>query len=187
MKRIRAPYLLIALLAVTFLSSAAHADSISINLTETIKKGAAGTTITFDATLTNLTGSTLFLNGDSSTTSSLFLTVLDGLFLANAPASLAGGASTGQIALFSVMIAPGTPLGTYGSNTFTILGGANSSSLTPLGTVTFTVNVTPAPEPSTVLLFGSGLLALGLLSRFRQTTRQAQLASSAPYLTRTKV
>ncbi len=174
MKRIRASSLLITLLAVAFLSTAAHADSISINLTETIKKGAAGTTISFDATLTNLTGSTLFLNGDSSTTSSLFLSVLDSLFLANAPASLAAGASTGQIGLFSVLIAPGTPLGTYGSNTFTILGGLNGSSLTPLGTVTFTVNVVPAPEPSALLLFGSGLLVLAVFRRFQLTAGRPQ-------------
>ena len=41
-------------LAVVFLSPAAHADSVGITLTETIMTGAAGTTITFDASLINL-------------------------------------------------------------------------------------------------------------------------------------
>jgi hypothetical protein len=170
MKRIRTFSLLITVLAITFLSALAHADSISITLTETVKSGAGGSIVTFDATLTNLTGSTIFLNGDSSSTSSLFLSVLDNDFLKNAPAFLAAGASTGQIALFSVMIAPGIPIGSYGNNIFTILGGGTGSALNPLGSATFTLNVGTTPEPSTMMMLGAGLIAIGgLKSRFRTT------------------
>ena len=155
-------------LAVVFLSPAAHADSVGITLTETIMTGAAGTTITFDASLINLSGSMVFLNGDSWTTSSSFLTVSDNPFLTNAPLSLAAGASSGPFALFSVLIAPGTPAGTYSLNTFSILGGADGITFNTIGSADFTVNVSPVPEPSTIVLLAAGLLGLGVHRRFRK-------------------
>ncbi len=126
MNCMRSLCLLVTLLAMPFVASAAHADSIQITLTQTSQIGAAGTTITFDATLTNLSPGTIFLNGDSATTSLPFLTVGDNPFLSNAPLSLAPGASSGPFALFNVFIAPGIPKGTFGSNNFSILGGTTS-------------------------------------------------------------
>jgi len=161
--------LLISFLGMMFWSSTAFADSIDITLTATILTGAAGTTITIDASLTNLTGSTIFLNGDAFTTSSSFLTIDGNPFLTNAPLSLGAGASSGPFALFSVVIAPGTLTGTYGSNTFSILGGANGDAFGTIGSTQFSVTVvSPVPEPGTIVLLTSGLLAIGIRYRFRK-------------------
>jgi len=165
MNRKRFVGLLLASLAVACLSSAARADSIGLTLTETTLTGAAGTMITFDATLTNLTASTLFLNGDAWATSSSFLTVSDNPFLTNAPLSLAAGAGSGPYALFTVLIAPGTPAGTYGLNTFSILGGSDGITFNTIGSAQFTVDVSPVPEPSTFVLLVSGLLGFGIKHR----------------------
>jgi len=165
MNRKRFVGLLVASLAMALLSSTARADSVGITLTETTLVGAAGTMITFDAALTNLTASTLFLNGDSWATPSSFLTLSDNPFLTNAPLSLAAGASSGPYALFTVLIASGTPAGAYGLNTFSILGGADGITFNTIGSAQFTVDVSPVPEPSTFVLLASGLLGFGIKHR----------------------
>ncbi len=156
---------ILSLIATIFLSAAAHADAIDITLTPVSQSGMAGTTITFEATLTNLAGSTIFLNGDSVTTSSSFLVLDDNPFLTHAPLSLAPGAVSGPFALFSVFITPGTPNGVYNSNTFTILGGTSSGDFNNVGSAQFDVAV--APEPGTIVLLTSGLLGLGIKLRSR--------------------
>ena len=168
MNCMRSLCLLVTLLAMPFVASAAHADSIQITLTQTSQIGAAGTTITFDATLTNLSLGTIFLNGDSATTSLPFLTVGDNPFLSNAPLSLAPGASSGPFALFNVFIAPGIPKGTFGSNNFSILGGTTSGDFSTVGSSQFSVIVSPVPEPGTIGLLVTGALGLGIWSRLRQ-------------------
>lgn len=157
--------LILGLIAIVVFSAAAHADCIDIILTPASQSGAAGTMVTFDATLTNLTGSTIFLNGDSATTSSSFLSVDDNPFMNNAPLSLAPGASSGPFALFGVFIAPGTAQGSYAFNTFTITGGTSRGTFDPLGSAQFNVNVAVAPEPGTLVLLATGLLGLGIKLR----------------------
>jgi len=157
--------LILGLMAIAFLSAAAHADSIDITLMQSSQSGLAGTSVTFDATITNMTGGTIFLNGDSATTSTSFLTVNDNPFLNNAPLSLAAGASSGPFALFSVFIAPGTPSGNYSFNTFSISGGTSNVAFNTVGSAQFNVAVTP--EPGTLVLLASGLLGVGLKLRFR--------------------
>jgi hypothetical protein len=168
MNRCTSIYLLVALLAMVFVSSAARADSIQLTLTQTRQTSAAGTTVTFDATLTNFTTNTIFLNGDSVTSSMSSLTVDDNPFLNNAPLSLAAGASSGPFALFRVLIAPGTAAGTYGFNTFSILGGPDNSAFSPIGSAQFAVTVSPVPEPGTLMLLVTGALGMGSWSRFRR-------------------
>jgi len=166
--RIKVAHLLAGVMSVLVLSASACADSIDITLTQTTLSGAAGTTVTFGATLTNVSSGTIFLNGDSFATSSPSLNVDDNPFLTNAPLSLTPGASSGPFSLFSVLIAPGATTGFYGSNSFTILGGPTSSDFNSVGSSVFTVNVSPVPEPSTLILLASGLLALGGRNRFRK-------------------
>jgi hypothetical protein len=164
MNRIRASYLIIAFLL--FLVTSVAAQDIGIVLSQSTLSGVAATTLTFDATLTNLSANTIFLSGDSYTTASSFLTVSDNPFLNNAPLSLSAGASSGPFAIFTVTIAPGTPTGIYSLNDFTILGGLTNVDFNPAGSASFTVDVSSVPEPGTLVLLTSGLLGLEIKRRF---------------------
>jgi len=155
----------IALAALLLFSPLAYADSIQITLTQASISGPAGTSITFDATLTNLTTSPIFLNGDSATTSSSMLTVSDAPFLQNAPLSLAPGATSSPFAVFNVFLNPKTPVGTYSLNYFSILGGADGGAFKTVGSAEFTVVASPAPEPGTFVLLLSGALGFAFHKR----------------------
>jgi len=172
MKVCRLGLTLVAVLISVLLSSAAKADTIDITLTASSLSGQAGDAITFYATLTNTSATdTIFLNGDSSGTSSTFLTVDDTPFLTNAPFFLDPGDVSGPYALFNVLIDPTTPDGTYDLNSFSILGGLDGSSFDVVGTAEFSVTVGPAvaaPEPDMLPMLLVGLLSIGLLMRFRR-------------------
>jgi hypothetical protein len=126
----------------------AHAQSLELVLTDpdqTVTQGTA--TVAFDATVSNPTTDTIYLNGDASATDSPYLSVDDSPFFANAPISLAPGASSGPFELFDVDLAANTPVGTYTSNTFSILGGADGGTLSDffdLGDADFSITVDPA-------------------------------------------
>jgi hypothetical protein len=79
---------LAALIGMLAVGTAAQADSTGITLSRSTLSGTAGSTLTFAATLTNISTSTVFLNGDSSTTVTPGLVVSDNPFLTNAPPSL---------------------------------------------------------------------------------------------------
>jgi hypothetical protein len=153
------------IVAIVSLSSLlARADNIQITLTQTSQAGFPGAVVPFEATIVNLTTGTIFLNGDSSATSSTGLVLNDNPFLTNAPLSLAAGASSGPFQIFTVGIVSGTAPGTY-TGTFSILGGPTSADFTTEGSATFSVTVTTVPEPETLTLLTTGVLALGFWKR----------------------
>lgn len=167
MKRTRIMQMGLVALAALVLACGARADSVDVSLTQTSQTATPGSTITFDATITNLSSTdTVYLNGDSSVTSSTLLTIDDTPFLFNFPLSLDPSEASGPFALFNLFIDPSTPDGTYDFNSFSILGGLDSSSFDTLGAAEFSVTVanptvTPEPEPLCLLLLG--FLAIGAL------------------------
>ena len=146
--------------------------------------GMAGQQFTVFGTLTNSSASTLYFSTDSVTfnnpafqgtpdvAANGFLGLLLGLDLG--PTSINGNSTLTGVDLFTVMIPTGTAPGLYGVNFYDLLGGIDPA-CTPLGlcgvqlgTVEFSVNVqapVTTPEPGTLLLFASGLLAVFFLIR----------------------
>jgi PEP-CTERM motif len=166
----------IAVLAIAALALAlpAAADTFNFTLANSVVSGAPGDTISFDASvnapLTN-TG-TLYLVGDSSTLNIVGATIDDSPFLLNFPLFLNPGDSyTGD--LFNVILPASVAPGLY-SGFFEIQGGSTSYSQDILGSVAFSVNVTP--EPSTWMLLGTGVL-LGTFALSRRHLVPGSLGS----------
>jgi hypothetical protein len=140
----------------------AAADTLNFTLISPFTSAAPGGTVSFDATvsapLTN-TG-TLFLIGDSTTVSIPGATLDDSPFLLNFPLSLNPGE------LFTVTLPASIAQGVY-TGFFEIQGGSDPSSQDILGTVSYSIGVTP--EPSTWLLLSTGV-ALGIISFTRRRT-----------------
>lgn len=108
----------------------------------------------------------VYLNADNYTFSMPGATLDDSPFYDNFPFYLAPGQSyTGE--LFDITVPANTALGAY-DGTFTILGGADGNTYSTLSTADFAVTVTP--EPSTLLLLGSGLFFVAIAFARRQRT-----------------
>ncbi len=159
MKNLKASLFFSATIACFLLAgTAGKADPITITLNPAFQVAGDTGVVEFDATITNNTDITLFLNGDNTFVDSP-LSVDDSPYNNNFPLSLASGASfTGE--LFDVDVPIGTPVGLY-AGYFQIIGGPDDTGQYGLGTADFDVQVTP--EPSTLVLLGSGMLALAAL------------------------
>ena len=171
MKRELALVVTIGLMAMGLSSAAAYADTLTITLNNPIAfiSGTKGGTATYNLTVSapDSNGAAVFLNGDSFNVAGP-LTLDDTDFLLNAPFFLDPGTSS-TFDAFTVTGPPGTTPGDY-VGSFTISGGADGNASDNLGTVDFTTEVTP--EPSSFLLFGSGLA--GVFATIRRTRfRQA--------------
>jgi hypothetical protein len=141
-----------------------RADTIGIALTSGLLSGPPGSALTFNGTLSNLTGSTVFLNSAGINLAGAFIPADEDTspFFMNAPLSLAGNGATPSIDLFTIAIPSPFAFGAY-AGTFTVLGGANANSQDTLGSASFTVQVgsaAAAPEPGTWSLFIAASFAL---------------------------
>lgn len=176
------PALAAALLLALLAPPAARAQTTSplaFTLMPSDQTGAPGSTLHFTGTLSNTTGTAIFLNGDSNTLNAPGLTLDDSPFL-SAPTSLApvgqpGSTYTGGF--FDILIAPSAMSGVF-SGSFTILGGADGSANDAQASQTFSVTVgtpSPVPEASTTVSLGLLLLGLGGVAVSAKRKKQARL------------
>jgi hypothetical protein len=176
----RHAWALAALSIALVFSSAAHADSLGVAAASSTLTGAAGSTVTFDAVVSNAGPDPIYINGDGSTLDS-FLTLDDSPLFNLVGIPISPGSNTGPdaLALFNILIAPGTAPGIYTGEVFTIYGGADGGAGTAyddLADIVFNVKVTSAatppkntPEPGTLLLVASGIVSLALWRRRTNT------------------
>jgi len=131
-------------------AAAAHGSTLlTVNFSIPTQSGNPGDLLQFYGSLTNNTGSTVFINSDTFTFA-IVGAADDSPFLLNAPISLPAFGSSGPFEFLQVLIPLGQPGGSYGGS-LTVTGGATDTFQDILGSAAFQVTVnsqTPSvPEP----------------------------------------
>ncbi|MGA7833528.1 MAG: PEP-CTERM sorting domain-containing protein [Terracidiphilus sp.] len=139
-------------------SMAARADTYTLVLDAPIQDG--GPDFLFSGTFTNESLSTVYLNADSFSLDA-GLALDDSSYLTNFPLSV-GSWDSAWGELFIVTAPLDEPSSSY-TGSFSIVGGVDENAQDVLATADFDVKATP--EPSSLLLLGSGLLAFIVLLR----------------------
>ena len=128
-----------------------------------------GATFILSGTLTNTTSSILFVNSSGGVTNNNqppnSNIVLNAIFFIRPNLTtfvLQPGQSTGVVPLVSLFINPAAPDPSFTSGTIEICGGADPQACDPLGLAPYTISVStnPVPEPTTMILLGTGLAAI---------------------------
>jgi hypothetical protein len=152
------------------LSVSAHADTLTLTLTNPAQfgSGSLGSLLSFDATVAapNTNSADVFLNADSFNVDAP-LTLDDDGFFFGFPLSLSPGESFTGL-LFTVFLPTSTSNAIY-NGSFSILGGPDGASANDLADVQFEVNT--VPEPTTILMLGTGLSGLVAMLRRKRGTR----------------
>ena len=159
---------LAVILMIGLICASARADQLTITLDSPTLTGLPGDVLQFFGTLSNTTGTDLFLNADNFNLAAFDPSAIDdSLFFTNAPLFLGANGSTGDIGLFNITIPNPFFTGGYGG-VFQVLGGSDGNVQDVIGSASFTVQVqqtTTVPESSSVPLLSFVLLALVLVRR----------------------
>src|ERR1019366_2483556 len=155
------PVMPLAIACFLLAGTSANAGSLSINLFSAFQSGAANV-FAFNATVTNTSGSIVYLNADNFSVDSPLM--VDDSPFALTPLSL-GPTNSFTGLLFNVDVPPGTPIGVY-TGSFEILGSADPSDTTTVaGSAVFNVDATPEPSSMILLLIGFAGVGGSLLRR----------------------
>lgn len=172
---------LVAVAAFGLLPTAARADGVTFTFVPSSYTASAGSVVTLFGTFTNGTGAITFTGYMESLQAGLSMSP-DNSF-GSQPfdflTGLADGETSGPIALFNILIAPGTPDGTvftFAFNDFTIFyESSTGNEVAVAANFSITVrNQTPGeiPEPISMVLLGTGLV--GVAARVRKRRRASK-------------